>query len=45
MASAISGEGYEGGRWDNDAFSTTAPVNNVNETVVHNVYNTTVVRS
>jgi len=37
------GEGYEGGRWDNDRFFYNRSVNNVNETVVHNVYNTTVV--
>src|ERR1700687_3575481 len=37
------GEGYEGGRWDNDRFFYNRSVNNVNETVVHNGYNTTVV--
>ena len=39
------GEGYEGGRWDNDRFFYNRSVNNVNETVVHNVYNTTVINN
>jgi hypothetical protein len=36
------GEGYEGGRWDNGHFFYNRAVNNVNVTVVRNVYNTTV---
>ena len=39
------GEGYEGGRWDHDRFFYNRSVNNVNETVVHNVYNTTVINN
>jgi len=39
------GEGYEGGRWDHDRFFYNRSVNNVNETVVRNVYNTTVVNN
>jgi WXXGXW repeat (2 copies) len=39
------GEGYEGGRWDNGQFFYNRSVNNVNETVVHNVYNTTVINN
>src|ERR1700674_2273104 len=39
------GEGYEGGRWDNGHFFYNRSVNNVNVTVIHNVYNTTVVNS
>ena len=34
------GEGYEGGRWDRDRFYYNTAVNNVNVTVIHNVYNT-----
>jgi WXXGXW repeat (2 copies) len=37
------GRGYDGGRWDNGHFFYNRSVNNVNVTVVHNVYNTTVV--
>ncbi len=37
------GQGYEGGHWDHDRFFYNRAVNNVNVTVVHNVYNTTVV--
>jgi WXXGXW repeat (2 copies) len=37
------GHGYEGGRWDNGHFFYNRSVNNVNVTVIHNVYNTTVV--
>jgi hypothetical protein len=37
------GEGYEGGRWENGRFFYNRAVNNVNVTVIHNVYNTTVV--
>jgi WXXGXW repeat (2 copies) len=36
------GHGYEGGRWDNGHFFYNRSVNNVNVTVVHNVYNTKV---
>ena len=38
------GEGYEGGRWDNGHFFYNRAVNNVNVTVIHNVYNTTINR-
>ena len=37
------GHGYDGGRWDHDRFYYNRAVNNVNVTVIHNVYNTTVV--
>src|SRR5579859_5462508 len=37
------GEGFEGGRWDNGHFFYNRSVTNVNVTVVHNVYNTTVI--
>jgi hypothetical protein len=37
------GHGYEGGRWQGDHFFYNRAVNNVNVTVIHNVYNTTVV--
>jgi len=36
------GRGYEGGRWDNGHFFYNTTVNNVNVSVVHNVYNTRV---
>ena len=36
------GHGYEGGRWEHDRFYYNREVNNVNVTVVHNVYNTRV---
>jgi hypothetical protein len=36
------GRGYEGGRWDHDHFYYNRSVNNVNETIIHNVYNTRV---
>jgi hypothetical protein len=36
------GHGYEGGRWDHDHFYYNRSVNNVNVTVIHNVYNTTI---
>jgi hypothetical protein len=39
------GEGFEGGRWDHDHFYYNRSVTNVNVTVVHNVYNTTVINS
>jgi hypothetical protein len=39
------GEGYEGGRWDHDRFFYNRAVNNVNVTVIHNVYNTTVINN
>jgi hypothetical protein len=34
------GHGYEGGRWDNGHFFYNTTVNNINVTVIHNVYNT-----
>jgi len=37
------GHGYEGGRWDGGHFFYNRSVNNVNVTVIHNVYNTTVI--
>src|SRR5258708_7842124 len=37
------GHGYEGGRWDGNRFYYNRSVNNVNVTVIHNVYNTTVI--
>jgi hypothetical protein len=37
------GEGYEGGRWDNGRFFYNREVNNVDVTIIHNVYNKTVV--
>ena len=37
------GHGYEGGRWDGGHFYYNRSVNNVNVTVIHNVYNTTIV--
>jgi hypothetical protein len=40
-----TGHGYEGGRWDNGHFAYNQSVNNVNTTVVHNVYNTTVINN
>src|ERR1700722_12274547 len=36
------GHGYDGGRWDNGHFFYNRAVNNVNVTVVHNVYETKV---
>lgn len=36
------GHGYEGGRWDNGSFYYNRSVNNVDATVVHNVYNESV---
>jgi hypothetical protein len=39
------GEGYEGGRWDDGHFFYNRSVNNVNVTVIHNVYNTAVINS
>src|SRR5215470_1135764 len=39
------GQGYEGGRWENGHFFYNRSVNNVNVTVVHNMYNTTVVNN
>ncbi len=39
------GEGFEGGRWDHGHFFYNRAVTNVNVTVVHNVYNTTVVNN
>jgi hypothetical protein len=40
-----SGEGYEGGRWDNGHFAYNRSVNNVNVTNIHNTYNTTVINN
>jgi hypothetical protein len=40
-----TGRGYEGGRWDRGHFAYNQSVNNVNVTVVHNVYNTTVINN
>src|SRR6516165_4382358 len=34
------GHGYEGGRWDHDRFYYNTYVNHVNETIIHNTYNT-----
>jgi hypothetical protein len=39
------GEGYVGGRWDHGQFFYNREVNNVNVTVIHNVYNTTVINN
>jgi hypothetical protein len=39
------GRGYEGGRWDNGHFFYNRSVNRVNETVIHNTYNTTVIEN
>ena len=36
------GHGFEGGRWENDHFFYNQAVTNVNVTVVHNVYKTTI---
>ncbi len=36
------GHGYEGGRWESGHFFYNRSVNNVNVTVIHNVYNTTI---
>jgi|SRR6516162_6932353 hypothetical protein len=37
------GVGYEGGRWEGGHFAYNTYVNNVNTSVIHNTYNTTVV--
>jgi hypothetical protein len=39
------GRGYEGGRWENNRFYYNTNVNNVNTTIIHNTYNTTVVNN
>jgi WXXGXW repeat (2 copies) len=39
------GRGYEGGRWDNGHFFYNRSVNRVNETIIHNTYNTRIVES
>ena len=39
------GDGFEGGRWDHDHFFYNRAVVNVDVTVIHNVYNTTVVHN
>src|SRR5277367_4320805 len=38
-----TGDGYQGGRWDNGHFFYNRSVSNVNITNIHNVYNTTVI--
>ena len=40
-----SGRGYEGGRWDNGHFFYNRSVNRVNETIIHNTYNTTIIEN
>jgi hypothetical protein len=40
-----SGRGYEGGHWAGGAFDYNRSVNNINTSVVHNVYNTKVVNN
>src|SRR5262249_28882932 len=37
------GEGYVGGRWEHGRFFYNRAVSNVNVTVIHNVYNTTII--
>jgi hypothetical protein len=39
------GRGYEGGRWDNGRFFYNTSVNRVNETIIRNTYNTTVINN
>ncbi len=39
------GDGFEGGRWENDHFFYNRSVTNVNVTNIHNVYNTTIVNN
>ena len=39
------GRGYEGGRWDNGRFFYNKSVNRVDETIIHNTYNTTIVEN
>ena len=39
------GRGYEGGRWDNGHFFYNRSVNRVNETIIHNTYNTRIVEN
>jgi len=39
------GNGFEGGRWQGNQFFYNRAVMNVNETVIHNVYNTTIVNN
>jgi hypothetical protein len=39
------GRGYEGGRWDNGHFFYNRSVNRVNETIIHNTYNTIVIEN
>ena len=39
------GDGFVGGRWDHGRFFYNRSVTNVNETIVHNVYNTTVINT
>jgi len=40
-----TGNGYEGGRWDNGHFAYNTSVNRVNTTIIHNTYNTRVVEN
>jgi hypothetical protein len=40
-----TGHGYEGARWNNGHVEYNQTVNNVNTTIVHNVYNTTVINN
>jgi hypothetical protein len=39
------GHGYQGGYWNGGVFNYNRSVNNINTTIVHNVYNTTVVNN
>jgi hypothetical protein len=45
MVSGTLGMAYEGGRWDHGQFFYNRSVNNVNVTIVRNVYNTTVINN
>jgi WXXGXW repeat (2 copies) len=40
-----TGNGYEGGRWNNGQFEYNTSVNRVNTTIIRNTYNTTVVEN
>jgi len=40
-----TGNGYQGGRWNNNQFEYNTSVNRVDTTVIHNTYNTTVVEN
>jgi hypothetical protein len=39
------GNGYEGGRWQNNHFYYNTEVNHVNETIIHNTYRTTIIEN